>query len=191
MSRRGQIIVVVAILLMVVLLLLAVAVDVGRLFIERGRLDRAAQAAADAGVGVVAEHMVTLAIPRLTEGAARQACLPDAGYGTPGALCTATPSPNRAEQWLTDADRAELVAGPVQTAAAAEAFAYAVANGVAPGSAGVTSVGVTYPEGYNLQGPTLKMRVSVRAALDFLFGGLLGREDVDLGIEALSEVRQR
>jgi Putative Flp pilus-assembly TadE/G-like len=190
-SRRGQIIVVVAILLMVVLLLLAVAVDVGRLFIERGRLERAAQAAADAGVGVVAERMVTLAIPRLTEGAARSACVPDAGYGTPGASCTATPSPNRAEQWLTDADRAELVAAPMQTQAAAEAQAYAASNGAAPGMGAVESLEVEYPDGYNPQGPTLKMRISIRASLNILFAGLLGQDDVDLGIEALSEIRQR
>jgi hypothetical protein len=191
MSRRGQIIVVVAILLMVVLLMLAVAVDVGRLFIERGRLERAVQAAADAGVGIVAERMVTLAIPRLTEGAGRPACLPDADYGTPGASCTATPSPNRAEQWLTDADRAELVAAPLQTQAAAEALAYAASNGAAPGVGGVVGLEVEYPDGYDPHGATLKMRISVRAALNILFTELLGQDAVDLGIEALSEIRQR
>ena len=191
MSRRGQILVVVAILLMVVLLLLAVAVDVGRLFIERGRLERAAQSAADAGVGVVAEQMVTLAIPRLTEGAARPACVPDADYGTPGATCTSTPSPSRAEQWLTDADRADLVGAAVQTQAVAEALTYAAANGADPGAAGVTAVDMDYPYAYDPQGQTLKMHVSVRAAISLLFAGLLGQDDVDLELEALSEIRQR
>jgi hypothetical protein len=191
MSRRGQIIVVVAILLMVVLLLLAVAVDVGRLFIERGRLERAAQAAADAGLGIVAERMVTLAIPRLTEGAARPVCLPDAGYGTPGASCTATPSPNRAEQWLSDADRAELVAAPVQTQAAAEALAYAASNEAAPGMGGVVSLEVGYPDGYAPGGPTLKMRISIRASINILFARMLGQDEIDLDIDALSEIRQR
>ncbi len=191
MRRRGQILVIVAILLMVVLLLLAVAVDVGRIFIERSRLERAAQAGADAGISLVAEQMVTLAIPRLTEGASRPGCVPDADYGTPGTSCTATPSPNRAEQWLTDADRAQLVAGPMQTQAAAEALAYAASNGAAPGMAGVTAAAVAYPYDYDLQGPTLKMHLSVRAAVSILFAGLLGRDDIDIDIEALSEIRQR
>ncbi|HSB90231.1 MAG TPA: pilus assembly protein TadG-related protein [Anaerolineales bacterium] len=183
--KRGQAIVVVAILLMVVLLLLAVAVDVGRLFVARARLQRAAQAAADAGIGIVADRMVTLAIPRLTEGAARAACVPDAGYGTPGASCTATPSPRRAEQWLTDADRSELVAPAVQTQAAAEALAYARRNGL------VTAIVVGYPDGYLPQGPTIKMRVSIRAEMDLLFSGLLGGDELHLEVEALSEIRQR
>lgn len=183
--RPGQVIVVVAILLMVILLILAVAVDVGRLFVERSRLQRAAQAAADAGIGIVADQMVTLAIPRLTEAAGRPACVPDAGYGTPGAACTATPEPYRAEQWLTDADRSELVAPDVQTQAAAEALEYARRNGV------VTAVVVGYPDGYFPQGPTLKMRVSIRAEMDLLFSGLLGGDGVNLEVEALSEIRQR
>jgi Flp pilus assembly protein TadG len=191
MSRSGQIVVMVAILLMVLLLLLALLVDVGRLFVDRSRLERAAQAAADAGIGEVADGMATLAIPRLTEGAARAACVPDAGYGTPGASCTATPSPQRAEAWLTDADRAALIAAPAQTRAAGEALEYAAANGVARGDAGVTAVEVDYPEDYDPQEPNLKMRISVRAALDLLFGHLLGREDVELGVDALSEIRQR
>jgi hypothetical protein len=108
-----------------------------------------------------------------------------------GASCTSTPSPNRAEQWLTDADRAQLVAGPMQTQAAAEALVYAASNGAAPGMAGVTGVAVEYPSDYDLQGPTLKMHLSVRASLSILFAGLLGQDDIDLSIEALSEIRQR
>jgi hypothetical protein len=189
--RRGQVIVVVAILLMVVLLLLAVAVDVGRLFVARSRWQRSAQAAADAGIGVVAEQMVTLAVPRQTEAAARPPCVPDAGYGTPGASCTATPLPSRAEHWLTDDDRTTLVSSALQTQAAGEARAYAAANRAGTGDPGIDSFDVDYPDGYQPQDPTVRLRVSILARLSILFAGLLGDEEYALAVEALSEVPQR
>ena len=68
MKPRGQMLIVVAILLMVVLMILAVAVDGGRLLAERARLRRAAQAAADAGIGLVSEAMVTQAAARQNSG---------------------------------------------------------------------------------------------------------------------------
>jgi hypothetical protein len=176
--------VVVAILLMVVLLLLVLAVDVGRLFIERGRLRRAAQAAADAGVAVVAEQMVTLAIPRQTEAAARPACVPDADFGTPGASCTATPSPRRAEHWLTDDDRASLVAPAIQTQAAAEAFDYAQRNGVG-------DLSVTYPFDYDPAGTGLRMLTEIETRLVVLFAGWLGKDSIEVPAQGLSEIPQR
>ncbi|HKY84314.1 MAG TPA: pilus assembly protein TadG-related protein [Anaerolineales bacterium] len=191
MRRRGQVIVVVAILLMIVLLLLALAVDVGRLFVERGRMERAAQAAADAGVAVVAEQIVTLAIPRQTEAAARPPCVPDAGYGTPGASCTATPLPSRAEHWLTDDDRATLVGPAVQTEASAEALAYAAINRADPGEAGVLGVEIEYPHAYRPQDAALQMMVSIDARLTMLLAGLLGVDQVAFEAQALSEIRQR
>lgn len=190
-TPSGQIIIIVAILLMVVLLLLAVAVDVGRLFVERGRLERAAQAAADAGIGVVAEAMVTQAIPRQTQAAARSPCVPDAGYGTPGAACTATPQPERAEHWLTDDDRASLTAPELRTAAAAEALAYAAANRAATADPGVLDVQIVYPDAYQPSAPGVRLRVSILARLSFLLAGLLGEDEIELRGEAVSEIPQR
>jgi len=191
MRRRGQVIVVVAILLMIVLLLLALPVDVGRLFVQRSRMERAAQAAADAGVAVVAEQIVTLAVPRQTEAAARPPCVPDAGYGTPGASCTATPLPRRAEHWLTDDDRATLIAPPVQTEASGEALTFAAINRADPGEAGVLAVDIEYPHAYRPQDAALQMLVSIDARLSMLLAGLLGVDQVPFDVEALSEVRQR
>jgi len=187
----GQIIVIVAILLMVALLFLAVAVDVGRLFVERSRLERAAQAAADAGIGVVAERMATQAGPRQTEAAARAPCVPDAGYGTPGASCTSTPQPAHAEHWLTDDDRATLTAPEMQTEAVAEAMAYAAANRAATADPGVIDLDVDYPNDYRPSDPGVQMRVSVLARLSFLLAGLLGEDEVDVNVEAISEIPQR
>jgi hypothetical protein len=176
---------------MLVLLLLAVAVDFGRLFVERSRLERAAQAAADAGIGLVADQMVTLAGPRQTQAAARPACVPDAGYGTPGASCTATPPPSRAEQWLTDDDRATLAASAMQTEAAAEALAYAAANRAATADPGVLDLEVHYPYAYHPSDDHLQVRVSILARLTFLLAGLLGDEEVLVSVEAISEIPQQ
>jgi hypothetical protein len=101
MKPHGQVIAIVAFLLMVLLLLLAVAVDGGRLYIERARAARTVQSAADAGIGLVGEEMVTLAVPRQTAAAVKPACVPDAGFGTPEASCTATPL-SRRNQPLAD-----------------------------------------------------------------------------------------
>ena len=79
---------IVAVLLVVALLLLAVVVDAGRLYIERARLKRAAQAAADAGIGVAAEHMVTLAVARQTQVAM-------SSTASPPLTATPTPPPQR------------------------------------------------------------------------------------------------
>jgi hypothetical protein len=190
-TSSGQIIVIIAILMVLVLLLLAVAVDVGRLFVERSRLERAAQAAADAGIGLVADQMVTQAGPRQTQAAARPACVPDAGYGTPGASCTATPPPSRAEQWLTDDDRATLAASAMQTEAAAEAITFAAANRAATADPGVLDFEVDYPNAYHPSDDHLRVRVSILARLSFLLAGLLGDDEVPLSVEAISEIPQR
>ena len=79
----------------------------------------------------------------------------------------------------------------MQTEAAAEAMAYAASNGAAPGMGGVVSLEVGYPDSYAPGGPTLKMRISIRASINILFAGMLGQDDIDLDIDALSEIRQR
>ncbi len=190
MTGRGQILIVIAVLLMVGLTLLAVAVDAGRLMIERTRLERGAQSAADASLGWVAEQMVTLAVPRMTAAAGRPACTPDAGYGTPAASCTATPEPAAIARWLTDDDRATLVSPPMRTAAAAEAIAYARRNGMGlePSPAAVQ---VDYPHEYEQRGSKLRLLVRIQRRATILLAGLLGHDFVDLIGESQSELPLR
>lgn len=180
MSRRGQIVIVVAILLIVVLTLLAVAVDAGRLYVERARLARAAQAGADAGLVNVADEIGRLAATRQAEAAA-----------SPCPVCTPTPDPAKPERWLTEDDRSALIAPPMQTQVASVAQDYARRNGPAPGDPRPLMVEVRYPHGYNPSGPTVRLRVSVTRRVIILLAGLLGRDFVDLTGEAISEVRQR
>jgi Flp pilus assembly protein TadG len=177
MKPRGQMLIVVAILLMVVLMILAVAVDGGRLLAERARLRRAAQAAADAGIGLVAEAMVTQAAPRQTQAAALPTC-------APAGPCTPTPALNDVPGWLTDEDRAALVAPPMQTQVAAEAIQYAQYNGF-------PQTEVSYPQAYDSGAPVVRIQVTLRRRATILLAGLLGQEWVDLVESGLSQVPQR
>jgi hypothetical protein len=191
MRSRGQVIIIVAFLLMVLLLLLAVAVDGGRLYIERARTVRAAQAAADAGIGLVGEEMVTLAVPRQTEAALRPSCVPDAGFATPGVSCTATPLPAEVSHWLTNDDRATLVGPEMQTAVAGEALDYASRNGLDRSDPEVISLDVEYPHGYDPGGPAVQLLVAVERRATILLSGLLQRDWVTLESHGLSELPQR
>lgn len=177
MKPRGQMLIVVAILLMVVLMLLAVAVDGGRLMIERTRLHRSAQAAADAGIGLVAEAMVTQAVARQTQAAALPTC-------APAGPCTPTPALNDVPGWLTDDDRAALVAPPMQTQVAAEAGHYAQHNGF-------DQAEVTYPQAHDPGAPVVRLLVTLRRRATILLAGLLGEEWVNLAEQGLSQIPQR
>lgn len=177
MRRRGQTLIIVAILLMVVLMILAVAVDGGRLLIERARLRRSAQAAADAGIGLVAEAMVTQAAARQTQAASLPTC---ASAGP----CTPTPLLSDVPGWLTDDDRATLVAPPMQTRVAAEAKDYAQRNEFPQAE-------ISYPADYDPGGPVVRILVTLRRRATILLAGLLGKEWVVLDEQALSQVPQR
>ena len=177
MKPRGQILILIAVLLMVVMMLLAVAVDAGRLMIERTELRRAAQAAADAGVGVVAEQMVTQAALRQTQASAQPTC-------PPAAPCTATPDLDDVPAWLTDEDRATLVAPPLQTQVAEEARAYAQRNGYMEAE-------VIYPRAYHAGAPVVRILVTLRDTATILLAGLLGEEWVGLAGQGQSQIPQR
>lgn len=191
MKARGQVVVIVAVLLMVLLLLLAVAVDGGRLYIERARTVRAAQAAADAGIARVGDEMVTLAVPRQTQAALRPACVPDAGFGTPGTSCTATPYPGEVNHWLTDDDRAMLVAPEMETAVAAEALDYAGRNGLNESDPETLSIIVEYPHDYDSGDPVVQLLVAVKRRATILLSGLLRLDSITLESNGLSELPQR
>ncbi len=188
MSKRGQILIIIAFLIPVLLLFLAVAVDAGRLFIERGRMKRAAQGAADAGISVIAEQMVTQVVARQTI----QASTPSP---TPPSLMTATPALGDLQAWLTDEDRATLVSPPIQTAAGAEARLFASANGFNIADPQTLAVEFQFPQdGFDPADEgikTLRFRVSIERREVVLLAGLLNQSFVHLEVDGLSEIPQR
>jgi hypothetical protein len=179
--QRAQILVIAAILLSIGLLFLAVAVDGGRLYLEHVRLDRAVQAAANAGISVAAEKVVALAAVRQTEAALAPPCPPP-----PPAECTPTPPPALVEAWLADADRAELVSDAVQGEVEGIALSYAELNTLE----GASTV-VEYPYEYHPQDTAVRVRVATRRELDILLVGLLDPDWVRLEAVAISQVPQR
>jgi hypothetical protein len=180
---RGQVVVIVAVLIPIVLLMLAVAVDAGRLYAENARLERALQSGADAGISVVAEYMVTLAVARQT------ACGLTPNPETP------YPSPDDITGWLTNDDRATLVSASIQATAQAVAMSYAARNGIAAGAPDVLEVQASYPQrGFNPYDAgilSLRLKLSARLRARILLAGLLGSEFVELRGEAISELRVR
>jgi Tfp pilus assembly protein PilX len=178
MKCRGQILVIVAVLLVVALLLLAVVVDAGRLYIERARLKRAAQAAADAGIGVAAEHMVTLAVARQTQVAMSSTASPP---------LTATPTPPLSEiaAWLTDEDRQHLIGPAIQSTVVTEAQWLALANGLES-----NETHIDYPHQYEPAGSHLRIRVITGQRFEVLLAGLLDSDLVRLQVEAVSQIPQ-
>jgi hypothetical protein len=187
MDRKGQIVVVIAILIPIVLLFLAVAVDSGRLYSERAQMERGLQSGADAGMSLVAEQMVTLAVARQT--AIAQTQMPEPPFPT------STPSPEDIVAWLTDDDREVLVSAPMRASVRSEALAYAKRNGIDDTEAEILEIDVVYPQiGYDPYNPnitTLRLSMSARRSTRFLLAGFLGREFVEISSEAVSELQQR
>jgi hypothetical protein len=198
MRRAGQVLVIVAFLIPVVLLLLAMAVDTGRIYVQRSRDRRAAQAAADAGISYVAERMTTQVIIRQTQAA-------NTSLSTPTLLLTAridgaisiTPTavPVVLQGWLTDADRATLISPEVAGTAAAVALEFAGWNGLSPDGGDPVEVGVIYPQASYAPAdeslPTLQLLVYVRREIRHVLSGLIGPNHLELWVEALAEINQR
>lgn len=180
MNPRGQIVIVVAVLLMAGLFLLALVVDGGRIAWQRSKAHRAAQAAADAGIGIVSEGVVTLAAMRQTEAA-----------DNPCPSCTPTPDPEFASRWLSDEDRSTLIAPPMRTQVAAEAEEYLSKNGFDSSQPETLSMQVDYPVGYRPLDQSIRIKVRLNRALIALIAGILGRETFEIPVEAVSQVQQR
>ncbi len=191
MKQEGQIIVIVAFLIMVGLFLLALLVDGGRLYLLRGRSQRSAQAAADAGMGLVAEKMVTLAVPRQTQAASLSACIPDGDFGDTGATCTATPEPGEISHWLTNEDRLALIEPAMQSTVESLALDYAKRNDFSSSDPSVLELQAEYPYQYQPEAEDVRLRVLIRQRAVVLLAGLLGPDFVDLPAEAVSELPQR
>lgn len=188
MKKQGQVLIVVAVLIPVLLLFLAVAVDAGRIFIDRAGLQRSAQAAADAGISVVAEHMVTLAV-------ARQTIMASTPSPTPPGTMTATPVLNNIQAWLNDEDRQALTADPLRGTAVAEALHYAQRNGVDPFQPEILRLEIQYPQpGYDSGDPSihaLRILVEIERRTTVLLVGLLGESFMDIKAASQSEIPQR
>lgn len=86
--------------------------------------------------------------------------------------------------WLTDEDRATLVAPLMQTQVAAEAQQYAQRNEFPEAE-------VRYPESYDPGASVVRIMVTLRRRATILLAGLLGEEWVDLAGQGLSQVPQR
>jgi len=185
---RGQVLVIVAFFLPLALLLLAVMLDAGRIYIEQGRMRQAAAAAAHAGIGTVADQIVAHAALRQTQAAP----LTTSGPGTP------EPSPPPAGDplaWLTDEDRADLVAAWMCAEVRAEALRYLELNGIEPGGPDLVQIEIEYPQpGFDPNAEwitVLSMRVRLERELPVLLAGLLNEEWVTVHAEAISQIPQR
>jgi hypothetical protein len=188
MNRRGQVLILVAVLIPIMLLLVAVAVDAGRVFIERGRMRRAAGAAASAGISVIADRMVTQAAARQTEAAG-------AGPGPGGMNATATPPLDDPVVWLRDEDRRDLVSPELQAQASSEAALFLKMTGYSSDEIESLEVDVRYPQaGYDPFAPQiteLRLSIHLKRRLEVLLAGLLNENWVVLQVEAHSQIPQR
>ena len=188
MRKSGQVLIFFAILLPVLLILLALAVDAGRLYIERDRMKRSAQSAADAGISLVAEQMVTQVVLHQTETAMSFPVPPETSE-------TPTPRGDHITTWLTDEDRSTLVAPPIQTASAQQALEYARLNGFDLIHPDVRCIEIRYPQiGYLPEDPSqqeLQFQVTFCRETTVLLAGLLGERFVDLRVHAISVIPQR
>jgi hypothetical protein len=139
-------------------------------------------------LSVMAEQMVALV-------AARQTLLVSTPSPTPPGTMTATPPPGDVQAWLTDGDRATLVAPAVLSTAGEEARFYTTANGYDPSDQDTLLVEVTYPQPgydpYDSSEDALEFFVRIRHKTTVLLAGLLGESLINLESEAQSEIPQR
>jgi hypothetical protein len=184
-----------------------VAVDGGRLFLERSRIARAAQSAADAGVGIAAEKMVELAEESRAEAIAEneeaveearreweESCLGETLPEPPPEInCDEEPDPEPFEPcepepqcWLEEDDWKTLDTEGVRSEVKQEALEYARANGYDLSDPSVLNLEVEYlvdkPE------ESLQVQVTIRRRTTILLVGLLGGSFVDLEADGLSKL---
>jgi hypothetical protein len=186
MNTKGQILIVVAILLLVVLFFLAVIIDGARLMVEKHELDRAADAAARAGIGLIGDQMVTQVIQAQTQ-AAIHLCtpvpthLPDSqDTPTPRPTCTPTPLPKDFYAWLNESHRATLVSPNMQTAVAAQVEALADMNSLGYANPDILELEIDFPHQYSPGENDLNIYVRIRRRVTVLFSGLLAIEQGEL-----------
>ena len=190
-TQRGQLLIVVAIVISLGLLMLAVAVDGGRLFLERNRMERGAQSAADAGVGVAAEEMVELAQARRDEALQEweDAQEEQDGENGPEEEPEFEPCDPEPYCWLVEEDWETLDSEPVRADVEREALEYARANGFDRGDSQTLKLEIEY-EVFRSE-ETLQVRVTIQRRTTILLVGLLGESFVNLEAEGLSKLLGR
>ncbi len=194
---RGQILIVVAILLLVVLFFLAVIIDGARLMVEKHELDRAADAAARAGLVVVGDRMVTQVVAAQTKAALNRCTpIPESNPLTPEEYvpphtCTPTPLPNDFYAWLKDHHRTTLVSPAMQTSVAGQVQAYADNNNLGLSNPNILELVVLYPYEYQPNHRDLNILVRIRRQVSVLLVGLLGIDQTELSGETQQSIPQR
>jgi hypothetical protein len=188
MNRRGQVLLIVAFLIPIMLLFLAVAVDAGRIFLERERMQRSAGAAANAGISVVADRMVALAADRRAHAAATPVPVGNMPV-------TSTPRPDDVVIWLENEDRAVLVSPAMQAEVERAAREYLERNGFRSEADVNLQVQIEYPQpGYDpqaVQVKVLSIRVHIERRIEVLLADLLNEDWVVLRVDARSQIPQR
>lgn len=192
LEHKGQILIVVAILLLVVLFFLAMIIDGARLMVEKHELDRVADAAARAGIGVVGDQMVTQVVQAQAL-AAIQRCtpIPDDIEEPPEPTCTPTPHPSDFYAWLNNNHRATLVSAGMQTVVAQEVLSLADINGLGLSNPAVFEIEVIYPHEYNQEDRDVNIYVRIRRKVTVLFAGLLGIDQGELSGDTQQSIPQR
>jgi hypothetical protein len=212
--QKGQLLIVIAIVISIAMLFLAVAVDAGRLYLERNRMRRGAQSAADAGVGLAAEEMVEIAEFRREDAIKKwqeeveeaqmeweDACLggvnfPDdpAPDPDPEINCDEEFEPEPFEPcdpepqcWLLPEDWVTMQGGTISNAVEREALNYARLNGFDLNDPITLALNVTYEvDAGKLE---LLVNVQIRRQASILLVGLLGQSFAVLDVEGESVVR--
>ena len=189
-KQRGQVIIIVAVLLMVLLLFLAVIIDGARIFVEQQEINRALDAAGKAGLIVVGDRMVTQVVSAQTA-AASITPSPTLSGSTPGPTPTETPAADDFYPWLTDEDRQTLVAPPLQTAVATHVLGSLQENGLGLENPNVIDIGITYPEDYHPDDPTLEILLKLDRRVVIIFGKILNLNEGVLSGSSKQTIPQR
>jgi hypothetical protein len=212
--QKGQLLIVIAIVISIAMLFLAVAVDAGRLFLERNRMARGAQSAADAGVGLATEEMVDLAEFRREEAIKKweeeveeaeqeweEACLGGVTFPddpppepNPDINCEEEFEPEPFEPcspepqcWLLPEDWGTMAGGTITNAVEREARDYAKLNGFDINDSVTLALDVEYE--VDAGDMELLVNVGIRRRASILLVGLLGQSFAILDVESESVVR--
>ena len=170
--EEGQIVVIVAVAMMVILLILALIIDGARLMVEGQELNRAADAAGKAGLIIVGDRMVTQVVAAQTASASITV-LPTATGSTPGPTLTPTPDSDDFYSWMDDGDRSTLVSPPMQTLVATHVLGSAEENGLGFNNPVVTSLEISYPDGYHPTDQDIQIQVRIERTVAVIFGKIL------------------
>ncbi len=189
-SEKGQVIIIVAVLLIVVLTFLAVIIDGGRLMVEQGEINRAADAAGKAGLIVVGDQMVTQVVGAQTAAASVTLTATPVGNSL-GPTLTPTPPADDFFSWINDDHRKTLIAPPMQTLVATYVLGSAEENDHGLSNPAVTRFEITYPDNYHPGDQNIQIRVRISRVVAIMFGRLFNIEEGVLTGNTIQTIPQR